>query len=240
MEEQQNNDTKLKLYIIYLNAVYIINCILFPPAKIMAIIWTCSCVFLFSSDDVTFIPKIVIMCFGYLLYCGIADLIYVFNKKRYTLYKIKIIEEKKKRLEKAMGIIGRSPCTLSANVAHSSYSLNYDNMEGHDFEYFCAAILRENGFINVEVTQGSGDHGIDVLAEKDDISYAIQCKCYSSNIGNAAVQQAHTGKSLYNKDVAVVMTNQYFTQQAKEEAQTLRVKLWDRDKLNDFIKKSEM
>lgn len=112
---------------------------------------------------------------------------------------------------------------------------NVDNMDGHDFEYFCADLLRKNGFINVEVTQGSGDHGIDVLAEKDDITYAIQCKCYSSNIGNAAVQQAHTGKSLYHKDVAVVMTNQYFTQQAKEEATALRVKLWDRDKINLFI-----
>ncbi len=115
---------------------------------------------------------------------------------------------------------------------------NIDNMEGHDFEYFCADLLRKNGFVNVEVTQGSGDHGIDVLAEKDDITYAIQCKCYSSNIGNAAVQQAHTGKSLYHRDVAVVMTNQYFTQQAKEEAAALRVKLWDRDKLNELIEKS--
>lgn len=114
---------------------------------------------------------------------------------------------------------------------------NYDNMEGHDFEYFCADLLRKNGFINVEVTQGSGDHGIDILAEKDDISYAIQCKCYSSNIGNAAVQQAHTGKSLYKKNVAVVLTNRYFTAQAKEEAQQLGVKLWDRDKLNVLIDK---
>lgn len=117
-------------------------------------------------------------------------------------------------------------------------SPNYDNMEGHDFEYFCADVLRNNGYVDVEVTQGSGDHGIDILAEKDDITYAIQCKCYSSNIGNAAVQQAHTGKSLYHRDVAVVMTNQYFTQQAKEEAAALRVKLWDRDKLNELIEKS--
>lgn len=123
-----------------------------------------------------------------------------------------------------------SPCDIAP--------CNYDEMEGHDFEYFCADLLRKNGFINVEVTQGSGDHGIDVLAEKEDITYAIQCKCYSSNIGNAAVQQAHTGKSLYHRDVAVVMTNQYFTQQAKEEAAALRVKLWDRDKLNELIEKS--
>lgn len=90
----------------------------------------------------------------------------------------------------------------------------------------------------MEVTKGSGDHGIDILAEKDGIAYAIQCKCYSSNIGNAAVQQAHTGKSIYHKDIAVVITNRYFTQQAIEEAAALGVKLWDRDKLNELIKKA--
>lgn len=112
---------------------------------------------------------------------------------------------------------------------------SYDNMTGYEFEHFCAELLRKNNFKNVEVTQISGDHGIDILAEKDDISYAIQCKCYSSNIGNAAIQQAHTGKTLYNKDIAVVLTNQYFTQQAINEANALGVKLWDRDKLNQMI-----
>lgn len=114
-------------------------------------------------------------------------------------------------------------------------NFSYDNMTGYEFEHFCAELLRKNNFKNVEVTQISGDHGIDILAEKDDISYAIQCKCYSSNIGNAAIQQAHTGKTLYNKDIALVLTNQYFTQQAIDEANALGVKLWDRDKLNQMI-----
>lgn len=112
---------------------------------------------------------------------------------------------------------------------------NFDDLDGHQFERFCADVLIKNGFRNVEVTQDSCDHGIDILAEKDDITYAIQCKCYSSDIGNAAVQQAHTGKSLYHKDIAVVMSNRYFTGQAIEEAKELGVKLWNRDKLNEMI-----
>ncbi len=116
---------------------------------------------------------------------------------------------------------------------------NFDEMDGNQFERFCSGILRKNGFENVEVTQGSGDHGIDILAEKDDITYAIQCKCYSSDVGNAAVQQAHTGKSIYKKDIAVVLTNRYFTAQAKEEAAALGVKLWDRDKLNEMIGRND-
>lgn len=112
---------------------------------------------------------------------------------------------------------------------------NFDDMDGHQFEYYCAELLKNNSFKNVEVTQGSGDHGIDILADKEGITYAIQCKCYSFDIGNAAVQQAYTGKGFYHKDIAVVLTNRYFTPQAKEEAQALGVKLWDRDRLNELI-----
>ena len=71
-------------------------------------------------------------------------------------------------------------------------------MEGHDFEYYCAELLKNNGFYNVSVTQGSGDQGIDVLAEKGGVKYGIQCKCYSSDIGNKAVQEAFSGCRYYN------------------------------------------
>lgn len=112
---------------------------------------------------------------------------------------------------------------------------NFDNMSGIEFEKYCAHILSKNNFTEIKITPASGDHGIDILASKNEITYAFQCKCYSDNVGNAAVQQAHTGKSLYHKDIAVVITNRYFTQQAIAEAQALGVKLWDRDKLNEMI-----
>lgn len=137
-------------------------------------------------------------------------------------------------------VYGEPDTHLFEDEAFESFNLsaNFDLMNGAEFEHFCADLLRKNGFSRSEVISGSGDHGIDILAEKDGITYAIQCKCYSSNIGNAAVQQAHAGKSFYKKDIAVVLTNRHFTQQAKEEAETLGVKLWDRDKLNELIEKS--
>lgn len=154
--------------------------------------------------------------FGYLIYCRIAHLLY----KKY----------KKNHLSKT-NAFQTVPTTENTHCIIR----DYDTLDGHAFEHFCTEVLRKNDFHNVEVTQGSGDHGIDILAEKDSISYAIQCKCYSSNIGNAAIQQAHTGKSIYKKDIAVVLTNRYFTTQAKQEADTLGVKLWNRDKLNEMI-----
>ena len=71
-------------------------------------------------------------------------------------------------------------------------------MDGHIFEYFCAEVLSLNGFSDVEVTQGSRDQGVDIIAYKDDIKYGIQCKCYSSDIGNKAVQEVYAGKNFYN------------------------------------------
>lgn len=114
----------------------------------------------------------------------------------------------------------------------------YDTMEGHDFEYYCADLLKSNGFYNVNVTQGSGDQGIDVLAEKGGIKYGIQCKCYSKDIGNKAVQEAFAGKTFYHCHVAAVLTNRYFTRSAKELASINQVLLWDRDQLEKFISNS--
>lgn len=112
---------------------------------------------------------------------------------------------------------------------------DYDNMDGHDFEYFCANLLEENGYENVEVTKGSGDQGIDIIAYKEEIKYGIQCKCYASDIGNKAVQEAFAGKAFYGCHIAVVLTNRCFTKSAKELAEKNGVLLWDRNKLNSLI-----
>lgn len=109
-----------------------------------------------------------------------------------------------------------------------------DLMEGHDFEYYCAELLRQQGFQEVEVTRGSGDYGIDILAEKDGVTYAIQCKCYSGPVGVKAIQEAYAGRDYYDRMVGAVLTNQYFTQPAVEAAKKLKILLWDRGYLEEM------
>ncbi len=111
----------------------------------------------------------------------------------------------------------------------------YDLMEGHDFEYYCAELLKQNGFLEVEVTRGSGDYGIDILAEKDGVTYAIQCKCYTAPVGVKAVQEAYAGRDYYDRMVGAVLTNQYFTQPATEAAKKLKILLWDRGYLESML-----
>lgn len=104
-----------------------------------------------------------------------------------------------------------------------------DIMEGHQFEYWCADLLKKIGFQSVEVTQGSGDQGVDILAVKDGVKYAIQCKCYSSDLGNKPVQEVNTGRAIYHCQIGTVMTNRCFTAGGKEAAEATGVLLWDRD-----------
>jgi len=115
------------------------------------------------------------------------------------------------------------------------YNNKYDYMEGHDFEYFCADLLKQNGFSSVEVTSGSGDQGIDIIACKDGVKYGIQCKCYSSDIGNKAVQEAFSGAKFYDCHVPAVLTNRFFTKSAEELAKKNNVLLWGRGYLDKLI-----
>ena len=109
-----------------------------------------------------------------------------------------------------------------------------NEMDSHQFEQHCVDLLRKNGLENVEVTKASGDFGIDVLAEKDGITYAIQCKYYTDKVGNHAVQEAFAGKEYYDRMVAVVMTNSTFTPAAIETAEQTHVLLWDGSKLAEL------
>ena len=116
-----------------------------------------------------------------------------------------------------------------------AYGREFDLLEGHEFEYYCAELLRKCGFQEVEVTRGSGDYGIDILAERDGVTYAIQCKCYSAPVGVKAVQEAYAGRDYYDCMVGAVLTNQYFTQPAVEAAKKLKILLWDRGYLESMI-----
>ena len=108
---------------------------------------------------------------------------------------------------------------------------NIDRMDGIDFEKFCARVLKANRFTKVNVTKSSGDYGADIVAIKDQIKYAIQCKRSTTPIGNKAVQEVIASRSVYNCHVGVVLTNNYFTNGAKVLAEKNNILLWDRSEL---------
>lgn len=117
---------------------------------------------------------------------------------------------------------------------------SYEEMEGHEFEYFCAELLEKRGFVDVEVTKGSGDYGVDILAEKDGVTYAVQCKRYEHPVGVKAVQEAYAGRDYYDRMVGAVLTNQYFTTPAVEAARKLKILLWDGGYLESMMEEEEV
>ena len=121
-------------------------------------------------------------------------------------------------------------------IKTASSLLPFDSLDGHQFELFCAELLRYNGFTNIKVTAESGDFGIDILCSYGRDSYAIQCKCYSHTVGNKAVQEAISGRIVYRCTKAVVMTNNYFTSAAEETARLADAELWDRHRLVEMLR----
>lgn len=115
-----------------------------------------------------------------------------------------------------------------------------DYMDGHDFEYFCADLLKYDGFSHISVTKGSNDQGVDIIAYKDGQKYAIQCKRYNSTLGNKPVQEVDTGRAIYGCSQAIVLTNNFFTKGAVEASSATGVLLWDRRKLDALIRAKQL
>ena len=109
-------------------------------------------------------------------------------------------------------------------------------LDGPEFEAYVALVLRDNGFKHVELTKGSGDQGVDILAERNGKTYAIQCKNYEGAVGNFAVQEAYAGAEYYGCEVAAVICPGEFTRGAKELARATGVLLWDERKLSRMMR----
>lgn len=116
--------------------------------------------------------------------------------------------------------------------------IDIDEMDGGTFEHFCADLLRVNGWTDVRVTPASGDHGIDITAEKDDIKWGFQCKRWGdTKVDAIAIGQTYKGKALYECDMVAVITTSTLTAQAEGEAKQLGIKVWGRGKIRQLMSK---
>lgn len=113
---------------------------------------------------------------------------------------------------------------LSSNIKISANS-------GEEYENACCELLRRKGFYSISTTPRTGDHGVDIIAYASGRKYAIQCKYYSSTVGNHAVQEVFSGCRYYGCEIPVVLTNSTFTENAIDEARTLGVELWEKNNI---------
>jgi hypothetical protein len=110
--------------------------------------------------------------------------------------------------------------------------VDYDAaMSPYDYERFCAKTLVADGWA-VEVTPGSGDQGVDVIARAQATTVALQCKQYSGPVGNKAVQEVYAGRGYIGAHHAAVVTNASYTNSAQELARKLKVHLLHHSELS--------
>jgi restriction system protein len=110
-------------------------------------------------------------------------------------------------------------------------------LDGHEFEHWVADALKRYGW-KAEVTRGSGDQGLDVIAEKKGKRVGLQCKLYGGPVGNKAVQEAHAGKVYYGVDAVGVLTNASFTPSATALAAVTGVKLFSQHDIPSLFEKT--
>lgn len=104
-----------------------------------------------------------------------------------------------------------------------------------EFEKYCAEVLRRVGWI-ARVTKASGDQGVDVIASRNNVRVALQCKLYSHPVGNKAVQEIAAGRLHEGADFAVVVSNKSFTVAAQQLAKTMGVMLIHHSQLGELDK----
>lgn len=99
---------------------------------------------------------------------------------------------------------------------------------GVDFELYLKTLIEEQlEGAYVETTPASGDHGADLLVRFRGIVVAVQAKYYTGSVGNAAVQEIHSGMGFYDADYGMVVTQSKYTEHAKSLAMKLNIHLED-------------
>ena len=96
------------------------------------------------------------------------------------------------------------------------------SLSPQEFEKLCQRILRESGFIQVEITGRSGDGGIDgigMIKLAGFLSFRIifQCKRYQGNVTSQQIRE-FKGTMVGRADTGLFLTTGRFTRDAKEEA----------------------
>jgi hypothetical protein len=105
-----------------------------------------------------------------------------------------------------------------------------------DFQNFLAEVFRLLGY-EVEETEHGAERSVDLIVKWQGNRIAVQAKGHPSglHVDNRAVQEAYSGKDLWQCHACAVITNTRFTKQAIADAAQLGCIMIDELSLRDFI-----
>ena len=102
-------------------------------------------------------------------------------------------------------------------IKHPSF---FEAITAYEFEYFIAELLEKMGYKNIEVTQKSKDHGVDIFAEiKHTLGtelMIVQCKKNSLNnrVGEPVIKQLLMNVKLQKASKGLIATTSILTKPA--------------------------
>lgn len=115
-----------------------------------------------------------------------------------------------------------------------------DELTGIEFEYFLYYKFKQRGY-KVKTTPITGDYGADLVLKKRKEKIVIQAKRYHNDVGISAVQEVIGSIAFYDATEGLVITNSYFTNNAKQLAKANEIILWDRKKLiEEFLQEETL
>lgn len=107
---------------------------------------------------------------------------------------------------------------------------NIDDLNWSQFEHYVVEKLKQQGYDNVRLTE-KYDLGVDIIAEKDGVRWGVQVKHSKYPVKIEAVREAVAALKIYKCNLAMVVTNNLFTNPAKKLAQGNNCVLVDRSVL---------
>ena len=122
-------------------------------------------------------------------------------------------------------------------------------MSPDTFEVFCAYLWSRLGYERTYRTPQSGDGGVDVVALNDKKGALIQCKTSRTNnahLGWDAIKDVVTGAAAYEirhrgiEFDRVCVTNQFFNENTKRQAELNNVVLFDQARIHDVLKENKI
>ncbi|OLB92579.1 MAG: hypothetical protein AUH25_00200 [Thaumarchaeota archaeon 13_1_40CM_38_12] len=112
---------------------------------------------------------------------------------------------------------------------------NFRRFEPFEFEELVGKLFAAKGY-RVEVTQKSGDYGVDVLAKAGHDIVAIQVKHWKLPVGGPDVHKTLGSMLTFGANRAIVVTTSDFTNQAYEIQKNTPIELWNGERVREEFK----
>lgn len=106
------------------------------------------------------------------------------------------------------------------------------------FEEFCAKLFEKMEY-KVKITPKVNDGGYDLILHKDKEKSIVECKCYAlrHSVGRPLIQKLVGANQTAQADKIIFVTTSFFSKEAIQYANEIKVELIDGERLINFIQK---